>query len=128
MSWYRSYRGQSIGRVLHFLYHYCGFNVAETATIGAKSVTYFGRKIATYEFPNEVDDIPIFTFLGFNPETDEEYNREHIDDEYQRYTKNQQIKLIDAIEEQEPPKPKPCDNCRSLKMELSIYKSVRKQS
>lgn len=124
-SWHRSYRGQSVGRVFHFLYHYCGFDVAELATIGKGSVVYQGRKIATYVFPNDSDDIPIFTFLGYDPATDDNRfypSRETIEENQKLWTENQRSKLLDAILDQEPAKQEPCRECRSLRLELSIYK------
>ncbi len=46
MSWWR-YRGRCTGRVLHFLYHYVGFDVAEHARIGKGIVELHGQRFAT---------------------------------------------------------------------------------
>lgn len=71
-SWNSQYQGQSIGKILHFLYYYCGFDVAELCTVG-KEVKYHGKTIAskiTWEVEKvtlsngdviEVD-VPVFTF------------------------------------------------------------------
>jgi len=66
MSPYAGCQGQSIGRVLHFLYHYCGLLVAEYAEIGDREVKYNGKKIAFFYFRG---DVPIFEFV--NPDYNE---------------------------------------------------------
>lgn len=65
MSWYR-YQGRCIGRVLHFLEHYCGLHVAEHARIGGDYVELHGARIATYGWCESFGeaDVPAFTFLG----------------------------------------------------------------
>lgn len=57
---YSSYKGRCLGRVLHALYLYCGFNVAEYCRVDDKSVSHYGD-FATYEWEGE--DTPVFKFL-----------------------------------------------------------------
>lgn len=71
MSWYRKYQGQSVGRVLHFLEHYCGLHVAEHATIGPDFVSMYGERIATYAFAG---DVPVFYFVN-----DDSRNRRQVE-------------------------------------------------
>lgn len=113
-SWHRQYRGRSVGRVLHFLYHYCGFDVAEMATIGTEEVVYHGKQIATFKWINERDDIPVFTFLPHLSHSGT--------DMAAHYEQRQKENLLQALLEQEPIKPEPCQECRNLKIELAIYK------
>lgn len=123
-SWHRKYRGQSVGRVLHFLYHYCGFDVAEMAQIGWEEkkedqepvgyVLYREKRIATFKWINEKDDIPVFTFLP---------NLSHSgEDLAPYYEQRQKDNLLKALLEQEPAKLEPCRECCNLKIELAIYK------
>lgn len=117
-SWHRSYRGQSIGRVLHFLYHYCGFDVAEMAAIGETMVHYHGDVIATYEFLSDTD-IPHFKFVS--------HPRLHRGDELvQMWEKAQQERVFDAIRDADPTKPEPCKECRILKLKLSMQEDLCK--
>ena len=72
MSFWNQYPAGSFGRIIHFLYEYCGLNVAEQSTIG-KEVYYGGIKIADVEQKMiEIEDykteIPIFKFYGPNAE------------------------------------------------------------
>lgn len=71
-SWHAQYQGKSIGKVLHFLYHYCGFDIAELCTVG-KEVKCWGKIIAsdiTWEIEkvsltngDEIEvDVPVFAF------------------------------------------------------------------
>lgn len=72
MSWWGQYQGESIGKIIHFLYHYCGFDVAEMATIG-NEVKYHGKIISpTIDFEDQnvtlktgemiLVRVPIFNF------------------------------------------------------------------
>jgi hypothetical protein len=128
MSWHRQYRGHSVGRVFHFLYHYCGFDVAEVATVGWDKkegeeepigyVFYYDQQIATFKWINEQDDIPVFTFLP---------NLSHSGtDMAAYYEQNQKEKLLQALLDQEPAKPVPCQECQSLKIKLAIHKEGRR--
>lgn len=67
-SWH--YQGQCIGRVLHFLYHYVGFDCAEHATVGPDYVWWRGRTIASYAWSTcfGESDVPEFAFYGDNAE------------------------------------------------------------
>jgi hypothetical protein len=107
MSWHRQYRGKSVGRVLHFLYHYCGFNVEEYAEVGENTVSMYGKQIATYDFLSDTD-IPHFEFVGENAAD---------------YTSNQSRFIFAAIKDADDAKPEPCCECKSLKLELGIYKA-----
>jgi hypothetical protein len=61
-----NYRGRCIGRVIHFLYHYAGMDVAEHATIGGDSVEYRGKSFAEYTWSDRFGeaDVPVFSFLS----------------------------------------------------------------
>lgn len=60
---YSNYKDQSIGRILHFLYHYCGLHVAETVTVGADGVFLYGKKIAVVEWHGKNKNMPHFNFI-----------------------------------------------------------------
>lgn len=62
-AWRRQYPNRNIGRILHFLYHYCGPEVAERATVGIDQVSYQGEIIAIYEFLGD-SNIPFFVFVA----------------------------------------------------------------
>jgi hypothetical protein len=55
----------SLGTVLHFLYVYGNFDMAETATVGDGKVNYHGEQVATFTTFKETDKykLPIFTFI-----------------------------------------------------------------
>ncbi len=63
MSWYSKYKGRSIGRILHFLYHYTNVDIAGRATISNGTILYCGEVIATYEWEGETD-MPVFKFAN----------------------------------------------------------------
>lgn len=67
MSWYH-YRGRCIGRVLHFVEHYCGLHLAEHVTVGDGAVTDRGRQLATYTWSDRFGewDVPEFKFAPCN--------------------------------------------------------------
>lgn len=52
----------SVGTILHFLYMYGTFDMAETCTVGSGSVNYHGQQIATFEM-SEKYKIPVFKFI-----------------------------------------------------------------
>lgn len=87
MSFWR-YRGRCTGRIIHFLYHYCGLDVAEQATIGASDVTYCGQRIATFTWHASfgLADVPVFAFEG-----------EHADRWAERQTEKQEEAIADAL-------------------------------
>lgn len=58
---YSHYRGRSVGRVIHFLHEYLGYNIAEYATVGGEGVHYGDKLVGTIEWE---DDIPHFQFTG----------------------------------------------------------------
>ncbi len=114
-SWHSSHRGRSIGRVLHFLYYYCGFGVAEKATVGQNKVVYHGKTIATYEFLSDTD-IPYFTFLP---------NLSHSGSDMKAmYEQNQMEKVFEAIRDSGNAPIKSCDECRSLKLRLAMKEEL----
>lgn len=121
-SWHRQYRGKSIGRILHFLYHYCGFDVAEKATIGQCEVHYNGNKIATYAFLSDTD-IPHFTFLT----PDKSYTYRDPNAMREMWETNQKEKVFEAIKDAEDAKPEPCKECRSLRLKAEMWEDFYRQ-
>lgn len=59
---YRSFRTPCLGRILHFLYYYCGSRVAESVEVHSDAIWYMSEKIATYEVLPDTD-IYHFNFL-----------------------------------------------------------------
>lgn len=63
---YAKHTGQSLGRVLHFVYHYCGSRLGETVTVGhvhssgAFMIMSGSDPVATYKWN---DDVPTFDFF-----------------------------------------------------------------
>ncbi len=110
-SWHRQYRGDSIGRVLHFLYHYCGFDVAEMATIGDDKVTYHGEVIATFKFLGDTD-IPFFTFMPIKSYSGSDMKA--------MWDGHQRDRWQEAVADADDRKPEPCKECRSLKLRLDM--------
>lgn len=110
-SWHHQYRGQSAGRILHFLYHYCGFDVAEMAEIGINQITYRGEVIATYRFLSDTD-IPHFIF-----EPIKSYGGH---DMKEMWEENQKNNWHVAIADAKDTVPEPCNECKNLKLKLSI--------
>lgn len=94
MSWHRQYRGKCIGRVAHFVYYYCGFNVMEECTISGDSIHYYGRKIATYRWLDGYDDIPVFEFI----------DSDSYGPEIEMMRRNQKEKFLEAVSDCQPPK------------------------
>lgn len=64
-SWWSGYNGNSLGRVLHYLYCYLGFNYAEDSIYGNNQVTYWGKIIATIDWSR---GFPLFTFSNIPTE------------------------------------------------------------
>lgn len=89
MSFYSQYSAKSIGRILHFLYVYCGLHVAESVTVGEQEIIYNNQKIADVQWKTlrvygfDVE-IPVFIFYGENKN---------------RYKQQQMIRQISAIME-----------------------------
>ena len=94
MSSHWRYRGRCIGMVLHFLYHYCGFNVAEYATVGDGKVELYSEQFATFAWSTRfgLSDVPEFRFLT---DADGHYARTQA-------TKSQQA-IDDGCELEAPP-------------------------
>ncbi len=77
MSFYSSYEAPGCGCLMHYLYYYCGLNVADTCIFGdGKTITYFGKKIATYYW---FGSTPEFVFYGDNAKTWEENQKKFRD-------------------------------------------------
>lgn len=49
-SFYKQYTGKTAGRVLHFIYHYCGYDASERAQVSDNKVFIFNRPIATFKW------------------------------------------------------------------------------
>lgn len=47
---YSQYEGQSVGRVLHYLYHICGLMIAENCTVSSDKVEIHGDLVATIDW------------------------------------------------------------------------------
>lgn len=86
MSSYSKYRGQSIGRIIHFLHHYCAYHDATHSTIGNDEVRIGGMKLADVKWSPYFGekDVPEFVFFGDNAEL---------------YSENQMERRKEAIEE-----------------------------
>lgn len=82
-SWYCSYRDNSVGRVLHYLYHYLGLHVADSVQVSNKQVTYHGKVIADIDWSG---GYPLFNFQKINSSLHEE--------QIQHATKKQQQLVI----------------------------------
>jgi hypothetical protein len=63
MSWY-PYRGRCIGRVLHFVEHYCGLHLAEHVIVSPDAVMRGEKLLATYTWSDRFRewDVPEFKF------------------------------------------------------------------
>lgn len=66
MSFWSHHSGQSIGRIMHFIYEYCGLRYAEEATFGNAdgNIYYNGKpfaKVTEWIGPNK--DIPVLYFF-----------------------------------------------------------------
>lgn len=78
MSFWSSYKPGSCGSVIHYLYYYCGFNVAENCEVGSGTVRYWGEEIASYNVfarDSEYADIE-FYFKGKNASEYEKNQKE----------------------------------------------------
>lgn len=47
---WNGYTGQSVGRVIHYLYHYVGINIADSSQISSTHVVYHGKTIADIDW------------------------------------------------------------------------------
>lgn len=63
-SWWSQYKYPSFGSILHWLYTYGNFDMAEMSIVGKESILYHGKIAAKYKMDNELQ-MPIFEF---NPE------------------------------------------------------------
>lgn len=84
--WYSGCRGRSLGRILHFIESYCGFNIMESCEVGGSQpgigeVHYWGELLATFTWNH--GDIPTFVFYGkqakYFTEQQEQHKQEIID-------------------------------------------------
>ncbi len=73
----------SLNTILHFIYMYGSFDMAECCTVGVDTISYGGRDVAKFEM-SEKYKIPVFEFI----------------DEYKWMGENQDI-LLKGIEEGE---------------------------
>ena len=64
MSAYSMYKGQSAGRIMHFIHKYCTLHFAEHCTISKNEVKMYGDLFAIVkEWVGPKQDIPIFEFM-----------------------------------------------------------------
>lgn len=119
MSWHTNCRGKSLGRILHFIYYYAGFDVMENCTVGNGEVHYHGEKIATFEWLSDLD-IPHFKFIQTIPKIGQYYIVASAQ-QVSEWEEAQKEKVFEAISEAEDTKPEPCEECRSLKLKLDIW-------
>jgi hypothetical protein len=74
MSHYSHYRGRSIGRIIHFIYSYCGYSIGSTCTVGEKIVFHERgnalKHLADVKWSEHFGegDVPEFTFYGSDAE------------------------------------------------------------
>ena len=62
-NWWPCTKGElTLGTVIHFIYIYGSFHLAESCQVGENEVTYYGEKVATFEM-SEKYKIPVFTFV-----------------------------------------------------------------
>lgn len=57
---WRKYPAKSAGRVIQFIYRYCGLHLAERVQVGDSQVTYNGRLFAKFTWK---DNRPVFEFV-----------------------------------------------------------------
>jgi hypothetical protein len=60
MPWSK-YDGQSVGRIIQFIYRYAGLHIAERVQIGYREVTLSNNPFATFEWEG---DVPHFVFAA----------------------------------------------------------------
>jgi hypothetical protein len=69
MSWWNECPAGSIGRVIHFVYHYCGYNNAENCIISETTVSLSGKVFANIVgwedkvYGGITVNVPVFTFI-----------------------------------------------------------------
>lgn len=74
-SWWSSHRGKSVGRVLHYLACYLGYNLAIEALVTDKSVYLNGKRIAYIQWR---EGYPFFIFCkDFNNKSLGESNQDY---------------------------------------------------
>lgn len=61
MPWSK-YKHQCPGRVIQFIYRYCGLHIGEHVQIGHGDVTLYGEPFATYVWEEGEKNVPVFTF------------------------------------------------------------------
>jgi hypothetical protein len=54
-SWYSQYRGQSYGRILHYVNIYCGLRYAEEVAVYTDKITYHDNLLATFSWEGDTD-------------------------------------------------------------------------
>lgn len=64
-SYCSQYRGNSIGRAIHYIYHICGLRISEETHFGKGNVTLYDKPFATVSWDKGYPD---FIFV------DEQYN------------------------------------------------------
>jgi hypothetical protein len=70
--WFREYPFKSIGNIMHWIYVYAGLNVADSSTYGDGVVDFFGKRIATFIWDEELK-MPIFDFKdGYEHASDQQ--------------------------------------------------------
>lgn len=65
--WNRTCPYKSIGSIIHWIYVYCGLNIAERITVSIDHVNLNDKIYATFILDDEYE-IPVFTFLNDNDE------------------------------------------------------------
>lgn len=97
MSWWSDHPEKSIGRIIHFIYTYCGLHIAESVTVGEKEVSLNSQKIAEvitwedFELDGVKVNIPKLKFY------DEHYNKAQNDlHKYAVITLNEFAKKADS--------------------------------
>lgn len=117
-SWHHSYRGRSVGRVLHFLYHYCGFYIAEHTSIVGSKVILHDEEIASFIWLSDLD-IPHFTF---HTPLKQSYSDPNYLQQY--WESNQKNLLVEAIQDAVDTKPESCQECRQTKWRIDYWKEA----
>lgn len=91
MSYASSYRGRCVGRIIHFIYHYCGLHISEQFTVGGTpgeeekgftAVSLYGFPFAKITWGYW--DVPRFEFIGKDASS---------------FANEQRLKMREAIED-----------------------------
>ena len=64
--WYKSYKGRSVGRVLHFVDFYCGLHIAERVVVKGDELFYPTEKDPFAKITWAPGDIPVFYFMPYD--------------------------------------------------------------